>query len=116
MNIQYNRQLKASLPPALAQVADQTTLAALGTPRVLLSEDAMNSLRETLGKRGSDGQAQLTETVQAIRISMEAGLRAVFIIGALTMLLAFLLIFTIPEVSMKDAAIRAEQSVEPLSL
>jgi hypothetical protein len=40
---------------------------------------------------------------------MESGLRAVFIIGALTMLFAFLIISTIPEISIQDAAARAEQ-------
>jgi MFS family permease len=102
MNIQYNSTLQASLPAALTQVADEATMTSLGNPRVLLSEPAMIALRETLGKRGADGQKLFEQTVQAIRTAMEAGLRAVFIIGAVTMLLSFLLIATVPEIAMED--------------
>ena len=44
------------------------------------------------------GQDLFPQTVQAIRTSMEAGLRSVFWISAITMLLAFLIISTVPEV------------------
>jgi MFS family permease len=99
MNIQYNSTLKASLPASLTQVADEATMTSLGNPRVLLSEPAMNALKETLSKR-NEGEALLQQTVQAIRTSMEAGLSMVFIIAAVTMLLAFLLILTIPKISL----------------
>jgi MFS family permease len=111
MNIQYNRELKSSLPAALTQYADEATMTSLGNPRVLLSEPAMIALRETLGKRGEDGQALLKDTIQAIRGSMEAGLRAVFIIGAITMLLSFLLIATIPEIAIYGASENAGDTV-----
>jgi MFS family permease len=100
MNIQYNRTLKASLPAALTQFADEATLTSLGNPRVLLSEPAMNALKETLARR-DDGEDLFRQTVQAICTSMEAGLRTVFIIAAATMLLAFLLIITIPRISLE---------------
>ena len=96
MNMQYNSALKASLPAALTQSANEATMTSLGDPRVLLSEPAMNELRETLAKTGGDGRMLFEQTVQAIRTSMESGLRMVFIIAAITMLLAFLLILTIP--------------------
>jgi hypothetical protein len=41
----------------------------------------------------------LAQTVSAIRSSMEAGLRLIFLIGAIAMLLTFLTIYTIPEIS-----------------
>jgi MFS family permease len=99
MNIKYNSTLKASLPAALTQSANDATMKSLGDPRVLLSEPAMEALRETLGKTGGDGQMLFEQTVHAIRTSMEAGLRIVFIISAVAMLLAFLLSLTIPEIS-----------------
>jgi hypothetical protein len=40
-------------------------------------------------------------TVQAIRDSLEASLRTIFVIGAVAMLISFLLVVTIPEVSME---------------
>lgn len=100
MNIKYNSTLKASLPAAITQSANDATMTSLGNPRVLLSEPAMKALRETLAKPGDDGQALFEQTIHAIRTSMEAGLRTVFVIAAITMLLAFLLIVTIPEISL----------------
>ena len=56
----------------------------------------MRELRETLTKSSSNGEELFEQTVEAIRTSMESGLRIVFIIAAGAMFLAFLLILTIP--------------------
>jgi hypothetical protein len=40
------------------------------------------------------------QTTQAIRASLESGLRLVFLIGAIAMLISFLLILTIPDRSL----------------
>ena len=58
----------------------------------------MTELEDKFVKMGSGGQALFQETVAALRTSLEAGLRSVFWIGALTMLASFLLIITIPEI------------------
>jgi len=50
---------------------------------------------------GDQGPAFFEQVVQAIRSSLEAGLRGVFIIGALTMVVSFLLILTIPEIELE---------------
>jgi hypothetical protein len=71
----------------------------LGNSRVLLSKPAMQALERSFSKAGSEGQARFRQTVQAIRASMEFGLQMVFLVGAATMFLAFLLILFIPEVS-----------------
>ena len=60
---------------------------------------AMKALESTLYKTGPNGKAILGQTVSAIRVSMESGLRIVFIIGAIMMLLTFLIICTIPQIS-----------------
>jgi MFS family permease len=99
MNMQYNNTLKAALPAEVSQLADQATMTSLGNPRVLLSEPAMVALKETLNRKSSNGEVLLKQTVSAIRTSMEAGLRVIFIIGAVAMLLTFLTICTIPEIS-----------------
>lgn len=99
MNMKYNSMLQVSLPDEVSRLADQATMTSLGNPRVLLSEPAMAALRTTLDKTGPNGQTVLNQTVSAIRISMEAGLRIVFIIGAAATLFAFLIICTIPEIS-----------------
>jgi len=100
MNVAYAGSLERSLPAALSRVADDATMTSIGNPRVLLSKPAMQALKEKLGKRNSEGQALFEQTIQAIRTSMEAGLRMVFLVAAGTMLLSFLLILTLPEISM----------------
>ena len=102
MNVGYRRVIDASLPKGLTQVVDEATIKSLRDPRVLLSEKAMSALEQSLNKRGSEGRFLFVQTVQAVRISTEAGLRSVFWIGAVTMLLAFFIISTIPETSMEE--------------
>jgi hypothetical protein len=99
MNMEYNSMLKGSLPAEVTRLADNATMTSLGNPRVLLSEPAMAALRATLEKTNADGRTAVTKTVSAIRASMEAGLRIVFIIGAAATLLTFMIICTIPEIS-----------------
>jgi MFS family permease len=99
MNIAYADRLNASLAAALNGKVDAATMSSLGNSRVLLSEPAMRALKQTFVKAGSDGEIRFQRTIQAIRSSMEFGLRMVFWIGAGTMFLAFLLSLCIPEVS-----------------
>jgi len=102
MNATYARTLKASLPEGLSRIADESTIASLGDSRVLLSDSALAALKRSFLEKGSEGQALFDQTVQAIRTSMEAGLRSVFWIGAVTMLIAFLIISTIPPISIPE--------------
>jgi hypothetical protein len=104
MNMKYNSALQESLPAEVSQLADQATMASLGDPSVLLSKPAMAMLRTTLNQRSNNGQEILAQTVTAIRTSMESGLRMTFMIGAIAMLLTFLIICTIPEISI-DATV-----------
>ena len=100
MNATYNSTLAASLPDGLKEAIDEKTMASIGNSRVLLSDTAMQELEASFRKMGSGNEALFQETVQAIRTSLLAGLRSVFWVGAITMLLAFLLISTIPEISL----------------
>jgi MFS family permease len=111
MNIKYNSTLKASLPEEVSKMGNNATMTSLGNPRVLLLKDEMESLRTTLNKTYSNGQEILDQTVSAIRLSMEAGLRIIYIIGAIAMLLTFLIICTIPEISI-DAVVEDKKAVE----
>jgi len=112
MNVTYAKTLKASLPEGLSRIADESTIASLGDSRVLLSEPAMEALKKSFLEKGSEGEALLVPTVQAIRISMEAGLRSVFWIGAVTMLIAFLIISTIPRISTPE--VEGAKALEPV--
>jgi MFS family permease len=104
MNVSYGAKLKATLPGELHQFADAKTMTALGDPKALLSPRAMIELEATFDKARGNGKELFKKTVEAIRASMEGGVRSVFIFGAATMLISFLLILTVPEVSM-DAVV-----------
>jgi MFS family permease len=104
MNVSYSKKLEATLPSELRQFADKATLTALGDPKALLSPTAKNELKAKLSKAGTDGEELFAKTIQSVRASMEAGLKSVFLLGAVAMLISFLLILGVPEVSM-DAVV-----------
>jgi MFS family permease len=99
MNIKYADSLRSSLPSAVHQLADKETMTSLSDPGVLILKPAMSKLQGKFDTMGSNGHALFAETVQAIKTSLQSGLNIVFLIGAVTMLLAFLFILAIPEVS-----------------
>ncbi len=101
MNASYSKKLQASLPSELSRITDKATLASLADPRVLLSEKAMNALHKDFQEFDGGGEVLFQRTVQAIRDSLEASLKTIFVIGAVAMLISFLLVVTIPEVSME---------------
>jgi MFS family permease len=94
----YVKALAVSLPDGLDQIADEKTMASLVDSQVLLSKPHMAALENTFKQMGSEGEALFYRTVDAIRASMEASLRIVFWIGAISTLISFLLIITIPEI------------------
>lgn len=112
MNGSYAKTLQTTLPVELCKIADEATVKSLGDPKAVLSPKAMQALEETFNAAGSDGKVLYRKTVEAIRTSMAAGVRSVFILGAVTMLISFLLILTVPEVSM-DAVVEDRKKPEP---
>jgi len=91
--IKYESALAARLPSEL----DEELRSSIRNPSVLLNESAMVKLRETLGKSDPYGHAALEErTIEAIRLAFEAGLKVIFIIGAIAMMLTFLTICLLP--------------------
>jgi MFS family permease len=112
MNVRYNSSLKMLLPAALMQTADKETMASLGDPRVLLSPKALADLRKALVQTGDGNSALFDQTVDAIRSSMESGLKVVFIMSAIALVFSFLLILTIPVIPM-DRPAEEKKSSEP---
>jgi MFS family permease len=96
MNATYAKAISQSLPEGMKEVADEKIMDALDDPRVLLSESAMEDLEKAIRGMGDNGQQLFQQTVEAIRYSLVKGLRSIFWISAITMLLAFLLICTLP--------------------
>ncbi len=94
----YHKTLAASLPDELNRIADEEIMSSLIDSQVLLSEEDMAALENAFKKMGSKGGALFQPTVEAIQKSMSASIKKVFWFGAITTLLSFLLIITIPEV------------------
>ncbi|MBN2317874.1 MAG: MFS transporter [Acidobacteria bacterium] len=98
MNASYERALQSRLPAELNRIADEATLASLVDSRVLLSREAMTALERAMDPAGEQARELFEKTVQALRDSLKISLRTVFLINAICVLVAFLLILTIPEV------------------
>jgi MFS transporter, DHA2 family, methylenomycin A resistance protein len=104
MNATYASALQSALPAALSARLDPATLASLMDSRVLLTPPAMAALETAVGDA-----ALFEQTVAAIRGALESSLQMVFLIGAITMVISFLVILTIPEVSL-DAEVKDKRA------
>jgi MFS family permease len=104
LNLRYSETLQKSLPAELNRVADARTLESLADPKILLSSSAMTELETAFKEFGARGPWLFEKTVESIRRSLEAGLKYVFLIGAVTSLFSLLLILLIPEVSIDAEA------------
>jgi MFS family permease len=98
MNQTYTKTLRDSLPEELNEILDDSALASMADPKVLLSPEAMVLLEKEFVMAGDRGIALFEETIQAIRHSLEASLKMVFLISAISTLGSWGLILTIPEV------------------
>jgi hypothetical protein len=96
MNIQYAGHLQASLPKAVAENMD--IMFSIGDYHVLVNEEKLKALQESVDKISNGDPDLFKQTESSIRSSAESGLKVVFFIGGGTMLLAFLLILTIPKI------------------
>jgi MFS family permease len=92
LNTKYANTFQSTLP---AEFSDRTVI----DSGVLMDDRAMTELRTRLVNSGSNGQDVFDKTVSAIKFSLDSALRTIFIIGAVTMLMTFLLICTIPKIS-----------------
>jgi MFS family permease len=103
-NAAYARNLEISLPEGLKQAADKETIRSLCDPKVLLSKHGMDEFRSSFKKMGMEETPLFQQTDQAIRRSFEKSLGSAYWVGAVAMLLALLLIGTLPKTSMAAGA------------
>ena len=105
MNVTYEKNLRNLLPDEVSLQMNETTFESLADSRVLMDSNAMTGLENALGA----DENLYSQTVYAIRSALRSGLKTVFLIGAVTLLAAFLFIMTIPEVSM-DVEVQDKKS------
>jgi MFS family permease len=99
MNATYNKTMAESVPEQLKAEANMN---ALGNPRVLWKQEDKDAFKKDFEKRGI---AHLyPSTITSIRTSLAAGVRSVFWVSAITMLMGFLLICTMPKNSLEIEA------------
>jgi len=99
MNSTYNKTLASSVPEQLRAEANMNSL---GNPKVLWEQKDRDALKKDFEKRRIVNL--YPQTLSAIRTSLAAGVRSVFWVSAITMLLAFFLICTMPKNSLEAEA------------
>jgi MFS family permease len=85
---------------------------ALSDYRALLNVKSSNDLQKSINAISDSGPVLFEQTKKAISSSAEAGLKIIFLMAAITMALAFLLILTIPVISM-DRPAEENQATKP---
>ncbi len=102
MNATYEKSLKGSLPEGIEHHIDAATLESLADPRVLMSKEATDELKNAFSKIEDKNSLLFDDTVQAVRSALQSGLKVLFLIGAILLFVAFLFIVTIPEVPIES--------------
>ncbi len=104
MNTTYNEKLKSLLPKDLDSLIGSENLKSIADPSVLMSANTMKELKSSFSKIEGQKPSLFNETVQAIRSALQSGLKVVFLIGSVALLIALLCIITIPVVSLDNEA------------
>jgi MFS family permease len=96
------------LPLEAIQMTEKAGIASLDY-KVLLDEKAKADLENSFVKNYPNGKVLADQTISAMRNALESSLKVIYIIGVLTMLCTFIIMCTVPQVSM-DAPVQEEAS------
>jgi MFS family permease len=110
MNSSAASHLAISVPEELKSL-DKVTFDKLTDSKVLYDDEKLNELRQSIQQRWPQKETLLDDTVKSIRASHAAGLKSAFLVGAIAMIISFLLISTLPEVSLEVAPEKKEEAV-----
>jgi len=110
----YEKKLAATLPRGLETASDNRTISSLIDQKVALNASARDALKKAFDSKGAEGESLYNQTVQAIRDSMQSGIKSAFLVGAIGMLVAFLLICTIPRNAIGETPEKAAAAAEPM--
>jgi MFS family permease len=113
MNTSYTRVFNASLPTSLQSSLDKAGMVSLGDPKVLLSPTTITDLQTALDKLGDQAAALFDQVLQSIRHSLDSALNTVFLIGAVLMLISFIIIITVPEIPLEEVKKQEENPSAP---
>ena len=110
---QLHSNLKGRLPPELTDRAPGELVRRLEEPRILLSPDALERMRQSFAALGGDGPALYERTVGAMRGVLADGLHEVFLVGLAVALVVVAVSLFLPEIPLR--AQHAERADERLT-
>ncbi len=102
MNATYEKRLAELLPQDLETKIGSDAFKKFSDPGVLMSKDSMAGFKAAFSKAQGLDHELFENTIQSVRGALQSGLRVVFLIGSIAILLAFLIIITIPEVPLNN--------------
>jgi MFS family permease len=102
LNMSYKSALQ--LPVEAAQLTGNAGSLASLDYKVLLDEKGKADLVNSFVKKYPNGKVLADQTISSMRNALESGLKVIYIIGVLTMLCTFIIMCTVPQVSMDAPA------------
>jgi len=102
VNSIYRKEVINHIPSNLASSSDPVILQSISNPRILLSTSSMVELHQSILALGERGQSLFDQLTQGMRTALGAGLRELFLISGIAMLLSFLIILLIPEIKLES--------------
>ena len=106
---QLHGDLLKRLPPELTSVAPEETLRQLEEPRILLSPEALERMRDGFAAFGAEGPALYERTISAMQGVLAAGLHDVFVVGLVVAMLALAASIFLPDLPLRTQPAVAQQ-------
>jgi MFS family permease len=102
VNATYRQDVLTRIPGGLTDSLDKNVLQSINNPRLLLSASSMSELQKSILAQGEKGQYLFQQLTQGMRIALGTGLRNLFLISGIAMLVSFLVILLVPEIDLES--------------
>jgi MFS family permease len=102
VNATYHQDVINRIPNGLVDSLDKNVLQSIYDPRLLLSATSMAELQKSILALGERGQYLFGQLTQTMRIALGTGLRNIYLISGIAMLISFLVILLIPEINLES--------------
>ena len=97
--------LRDSLPPAIRQALPADQLAQMEeNPQALVNPQAMDALRAAFADRGPQGEAIVTQLIDALQETLASAISSVFVVVAVALAIAFVVTIFLREVPLRGRA------------
>ncbi len=103
MSSSFASNLNGTMPAELAATMSPAQLEALKDPQALLSPEAMEKIQAMFTQFGEQGQALFKQLMGAIKLSLAASITELFMVGAVTMVLGFVVTLFLREIPLRQS-------------